>query len=155
MGRTASPTSALYVLLAAILLIASALLGLITQTGLTRSEHRDAFLAEPVRGGSPGPGSADAALGIESVIGADERVQITNTTVVPWRRIAYLEFDLAGGAYDSDGSCTGAFIGPTRLARALRPASSFPGSTRSSPTPSRESCCSPLWPHEPGPGLRL
>ena len=46
------------------------------------------------------------------VFGVDERVQITDTTVYPWRAIAYLELYQFGVLV---GSCTGTFIGPDTI----------------------------------------
>ena len=43
-----------------------------------------------------------------TVIGADNRTQVTNTTAIPWRRNAYIEISFPGGS----GSCTGWFAGP-------------------------------------------
>lgn len=47
------------------------------------------------------------------VIGADERVPITDTTVFPFSAIAFLELENAYG--DVVGTCTGTFIGPDAL----------------------------------------
>jgi glutamyl endopeptidase len=56
----------------------------------------------------PGPSFKPGA-----VIGVDERVRITDTSVYPWRAISHLEL------YDGDanllGSCTGTFVGPDAL----------------------------------------
>ena len=46
---------------------------------------------------------------ISSIIGVDDRVQVTDTAEYPWRAIAYLELY---GELGSLGSCTGTFIGP-------------------------------------------
>ena len=48
-------------------------------------------------------------LAPESVCGRDDRVQITNTTSVPWRWICKLIITFPNGAR---GGCTGWFIGP-------------------------------------------
>lgn len=50
----------------------------------------------------------------ESIIGADERVKITNTAAYPNSAIAFLEIQFPDGA----GSCTGWMIGPHTLATA-------------------------------------
>ena len=55
--------------------------------------------------------AADSA-NISSIIGEDDRIQITDTTVYPWRAIAYLEL-YQGGVFVSD--CTGTFVGPDVL----------------------------------------
>ncbi|MCE7927019.1 MAG: hypothetical protein DYG91_00755 [Chloroflexi bacterium CFX7] len=64
------------------------------------------------------PGSTvrpERAAGVAgaAIIDTDERVQIQDTTVYPWRAIAWL------GLYDSDenlfGHCTGTFIGPDTI----------------------------------------
>lgn len=67
--------------------------------------HRDAgTAARPER-----PGRAAAA----AILGTDERVQVWDTTVYPWRAITWL------GLYDSNsdlvGHCTGTFIGPDTI----------------------------------------
>ncbi|MCH8901615.1 MAG: trypsin-like serine protease, partial [Chloroflexi bacterium] len=49
---------------------------------------------------------------IRAVIGVDDRTQITDTEVYPWRAIAYLEM-YRDGAIDS--LCTGTFVGPDAL----------------------------------------
>jgi glutamyl endopeptidase len=49
----------------------------------------------------------------QSVIGSDERIQITDTTEFPFSAIAYLE--LEDGAEQPLGSCTATFIGPDAL----------------------------------------
>lgn len=48
----------------------------------------------------------------ESVIGPDSRVQVTDTTAEPYRKVALLWLYDAGGLF---GSCTGTFIGPDVL----------------------------------------
>lgn len=53
-------------------------------------------------------------LSPESVIGPDERTQITNTTAYPNRAIAHLEVDFPS----SSGTCTGWFISRNRLVTA-------------------------------------
>ncbi|MBI4675562.1 MAG: serine protease [Chloroflexi bacterium] len=53
-------------------------------------------------------------LSPESVIGADGRTQITNTTVYPNSAIAHLEVDFPSGS----GTCTGWFMSKNRLATA-------------------------------------
>lgn len=45
----------------------------------------------------------------ETVCGSDDRVEVTNTTVVPWRWICKLIITFPNGA---SGGCTGWFIGP-------------------------------------------
>lgn len=50
----------------------------------------------------------------ESIIGTDERVQVTNTAAYPNSAIVYLEVSFPNG----DGSCTGWMIGPHTLATA-------------------------------------
>jgi len=45
----------------------------------------------------------------ETVCGQDDRVEVTNTTVVPWRWICKLIITFPNGA---SGGCTGWFIGP-------------------------------------------
>jgi V8-like Glu-specific endopeptidase len=71
----------------------------------------------PVSRGTPG-GVAKvygSGVGLESVIGPDNRVRITNTTDVPWRRIADLDVKLADGSW---ASCTGFFLGRRVVATA-------------------------------------
>jgi V8-like Glu-specific endopeptidase len=46
---------------------------------------------------------------LEVVIGTDDRVQVTSTTVVPWKRICHLRIQTANGTYLLG---TGFFIGP-------------------------------------------
>jgi V8-like Glu-specific endopeptidase len=46
---------------------------------------------------------------LEVVIGTDDRTQVTNTSVVPWRRICHLRIQTANGTYLLG---TGFFIGP-------------------------------------------
>ncbi|MBN2385664.1 MAG: trypsin-like serine protease [Anaerolineales bacterium] len=58
---------------------------------------------------------APMEVGIQSVIGTDDRLQITNTTDAPWRRIAQLISVYPGG---SASLCTGFFIGPYTVATA-------------------------------------
>jgi V8-like Glu-specific endopeptidase len=51
--------------------------------------------------------------GERSVIGADERIQITDTAFYPWRAIAYLAlFDANGNEFSG---CSGTFVGPDVL----------------------------------------
>lgn len=59
--------------------------------------------------GSPRPATAAAA----SVIGEDERIQITDTTIFPFSAIAYLE--LFNDANELFAVCSGTFIGPDAL----------------------------------------
>lgn len=58
-------------------------------------------------------GDADGVVTGQSVIGADDRIRIQDTTAFPFSAIAYLELE------DEDGfviaSCTGTFIGPDAL----------------------------------------
>jgi glutamyl endopeptidase len=66
-----------------------------------------------------GPGTTappiEGDFNAESVIGADGRVKVSGTTVYPNRAIAYL---LITWANNSQGSCTGWFIGPRAVATA-------------------------------------
>lgn len=56
--------------------------------------------------------SGSAPVQSQSVIGTDDRVRIKNTSIYPWRAIAWIGiFD----GYDLIGSCTGTFIGPDAL----------------------------------------
>ncbi len=64
----------------------------------------------PRRSGPSAPASRATAA---SVIGADERVRITDTTAYPWRSIAWLGLYDAAGAFV--GHCTGTFVGPDAL----------------------------------------
>lgn len=59
-----------------------------------------------------GEGGAGVVTG-QSVIGADDRVRITDTTAFPFSTIAYLELEDADGFVIA--SCTGTFIGPDAL----------------------------------------
>lgn len=58
-------------------------------------------------------GDGDGVVSGQSVIGADDRIRIADTTVFPFSAIAYLELE------DEDenviGTCTGTFIGPDAL----------------------------------------
>jgi glutamyl endopeptidase len=56
-----------------------------------------------------------AGLGVDSVIGADDRVRINPTTSYPWRAIAHLAIVRGDG---STSACTGWFIGPHTVATA-------------------------------------
>ncbi|WP_124726802.1 trypsin-like serine peptidase [Staphylospora marina] len=49
-------------------------------------------------------------VGTQSVIGTDQRTQVTNTTAFPYRAIAHIESDIGG--------CTGWMIGPRTVATA-------------------------------------
>lgn len=51
---------------------------------------------------------------LETIIGADDRVPITNTTAVPWRRICALKIEFGSKVYRG----TGFFIGPRAIATA-------------------------------------
>ncbi len=51
---------------------------------------------------------------IESIIGTDDRVQISATTSIPWRRICALKMKFPNGSYRG----TGFFIGPRTVATA-------------------------------------
>lgn len=65
-----------------------------------------------------GPGTSAAGVESaypESVIAPDSRTKVTTTTVYPSRAIAYL---LVTWANNSQGSCTGWFIGPRTVATA-------------------------------------
>ena len=53
--------------------------------------------------------------GMESIIGADGRTQVTGTTGFPWRAIAHLVVTWRNG---TSGGCTGWFIGPRTLVTA-------------------------------------
>lgn len=69
----------------------------------------------PVAGGAPGnPLSGVPVYAIDSVIGTDDRVQITGTTNPPWRWIVRLEITAATGNY----RCSGFFAGPRIVATA-------------------------------------
>lgn len=61
---------------------------------------------------SSGPGGNDTATG-QIVIGDDERLPVVDTTVYPWRAVAFLELYDASDQYA--GSCTGTFIGPDAI----------------------------------------
>ncbi len=54
-------------------------------------------------------------LGMEFVIGADGRTQVTGTTGFPWRAIAHLVVTWRNG---TSGGCTGWFIGPRTVVTA-------------------------------------
>lgn len=72
-------------------------------------------LDSPVRGGTPGTDLATVPdIGIESVIVPDERVQITNTAMPPWRWITRLEMSTDNGGF----ICSGFFVGPQVLTTA-------------------------------------
>ncbi|MGX5653476.1 trypsin-like serine peptidase [Geodermatophilus nigrescens] len=58
---------------------------------------------------------AEAVQALEVVIGTDERVRITKTTNVPWRRICALRITMAGNRTYRG---TGFFIGPRTVATA-------------------------------------
>lgn len=59
---------------------------------------------------------AKAIEQLETVIGRDDRVQITNTRLVPWKRICHLLIEAGDGRRFFSG--TGWFIGPRTLATA-------------------------------------
>lgn len=56
----------------------------------------------------------EAVQALEVIIGTDERVRITKTTNVPWRRVCALRITMAKGTYRG----TGFFIGPRTIATA-------------------------------------
>ena len=61
----------------------------------------------------PLPGIDSARVAAASVIGADERIPIPNTTIYPFSAIAYLElYNEAGELF---AVCSGTFIGPDAL----------------------------------------
>jgi glutamyl endopeptidase len=62
----------------------------------------------------PNPDAVPITRGIESVIDTDERHQVTDTTVFPYRAIAFLLISSTGGSY----SCTGFFISEDTVATA-------------------------------------
>ena len=59
--------------------------------------------------------AAEAAAAMEVIIGIDQRLQITNTTDIPWRRICALRIQFPSGATYRG---TAFFIGPRALATA-------------------------------------
>jgi len=59
--------------------------------------------------------ATEAAAAMEVIIGVDQRIQITNTTDIPWRRICALRIQFPSGATYRG---TGFFIGPRALATA-------------------------------------
>jgi V8-like Glu-specific endopeptidase len=59
--------------------------------------------------------AAEAAAAMEVIIGIDQRIQITNTTDIPWRRICALRIQFPSGATYRG---TAFFIGPRALATA-------------------------------------
>ncbi|MCA9832017.1 MAG: serine protease, partial [Dehalococcoidia bacterium] len=76
-------------------------------------------LAKP--GGESGPESTEAATLVEEaaavlevIIGTDDRVRITNTTAIPWRRICALRINFSGRFYRG----TGFLVGPRAVVTA-------------------------------------
>jgi V8-like Glu-specific endopeptidase len=82
------------------------------QSPVSEPRSYSSFSADDILPGAPSP-DAPRTVGERSVIGADERLQITDTTVYPWRAIAYLAL------YDTEGNevsgCSGTFVGPNVL----------------------------------------
>ncbi|GAB4329366.1 MAG: hypothetical protein Kow0010_13700 [Dehalococcoidia bacterium] len=65
----------------------------------------------PVRAGSVSPN--DGRVTGQIVIGSDDRIRVVDTSIYPWRAIAFLELYDAFDQYV--GSCTGTFIGPDAI----------------------------------------
>ena len=67
----------------------------------------NAPVSPPVTGTVP----ADRFDSLESIIDADTRTQVTNTSAEPWKKIVNLDIDFDGDLFPEAG-CTGSMIGP-------------------------------------------
>lgn len=88
----------------------------VEKTRITAAAANPPELSDPVRrrivvGKSAKPLIAPESTGLESVIDADERTRIINTTESPWRMVCALGIDSEWGSYIG----TGWFVTPTTL----------------------------------------
>lgn len=84
------------------------------QQGAART-GREGAMESGMEGEAIQPLVAEAVAALEAIVDVDDRVRITNTTAVPWRRICALRIEFPTGAVYRG---TGFLIGPRALATA-------------------------------------